>query len=103
MFPFDNLESIDSDLDGVGDNADKFPNDSSEWIDTDSDGIGDNSDAFPLDPLENIDSDSDGIGDNSDMFPLDSKRYELENSNNPVLILIFSVILVVFITMRSKL
>jgi len=103
MFPFDNLESIDSDLDGVGDNADKFPNDSSEWIDTDSDGIGDNSDAFPLDPLENIDSDSDGVGDNSDIFPLDSKRYELENSNNPVLILIFTVILVVFITMRSKL
>jgi len=103
IFPHFPYEWKDSDSDGVGDNADKFPNDSSEWIDTDSDGIGDNSDAFPLDPLENIDSDSDGVGDNSDIYPLDSKRYEPENSNNTVLLLVFTVILVVFITMRSKL
>ncbi len=39
--------TIDSDNDGVGDNADAFPNDASETIDTESYGVGNNADAFP--------------------------------------------------------
>ena len=42
MFPNDESESVDSDGDGVGDNADAFPNDSSETKDSDGDGVGDN-------------------------------------------------------------
>ena len=45
--PNDPTESADTDLDGVGDNADAFPNDASETLDSDSDGAGDNADAFP--------------------------------------------------------
>ena len=41
---------MDSDGDGVGDNADAFPNDPSETMDSDGDGVGDNGDAFPNDP-----------------------------------------------------
>ena len=48
---------IDSDGDGVGDNADQ---------DDDNDGVEDEDDAFPLDVTEYIDTDSDGTGDNSD-------------------------------------
>ena len=65
------VTTVDTDLDGVGDNADAFPNDATETVDSDHDGIGDNSDAFPNDPTESIDSDSDGVGDNSDAFPAD--------------------------------
>jgi hypothetical protein len=57
---------VDTDGDGVGDNADAFPDDPSETVDSDGDGVGDNSDAFPNDPTESADSDGDGIGDNSD-------------------------------------
>ena len=69
----------DSDSDGSADNVDAFPTDATETIDTDTDGIGNNadtdddgdgtddaSDAFPLDSSENIDSDKDGIGNNTD-------------------------------------
>ncbi len=69
----------DSDGDGVPDDEDTFPNDPSEWLDTDKDGIGNNadldddndgvadsSDAFPLDASEWKDTDGDGIGDNAD-------------------------------------
>lgn len=35
---------IDTDLDGVPDNEDAFPNDPNEWVDTDADGIGNNAD-----------------------------------------------------------
>ena len=91
-FPLDSSESVDTDSDGVGNNADSdddndgvadssdaFPLDSSESVDTDNDGIGNNadsdddndgvadsSDAFPLDSSESVDTDNDGIGDNSD-------------------------------------
>ena len=103
IFPYFPYEWVDSDSDGVGDNADVFPKNSSEWIDTDSDGVGDNSDAFPIDPLEILDSDSDGVGDNSDIFPFDSKRHEAENSDDVLLLFIFTTILVIFVIMRSKL
>ena len=97
-FPFDVAESIDTDVDGIGNNADPdddndtvldaddaFPLDSEETLDTDSDGVGNNgdedddgdgaydaADVFPLDSLEQIDTDADGVGDNSDAFPLDT-------------------------------
>lgn len=91
-FPDDASESVDTDHDGIGDNADTdddndgapddsdaFPTNHSEWSDSDSDGIGDNADldddndgyedtvdAFPVDATEWSDFDSDGIGDNTD-------------------------------------
>ena len=91
-FPLDPNESVDTDGDYIGNNADTdddndgvldindaFPLDENESIDTDSDGIGNNADtdddndgvldtndAFPLDENESIDTDSDGIGNNAD-------------------------------------
>ena len=72
----------DSDNDGVFDNADAFPNDASEWLDTDGDGIGNNADldddndgvldyldALPLDSAAFLDSDFDGISDELDESP----------------------------------
>jgi len=92
-FPADPDETVDTDADGIGNNADtdddgdgftdsidEFPLDETESIDTDSDGTGNNADAdddgdgvidsvdaFPLDSSETIDTDSDGIGNNADM------------------------------------
>ena len=60
-FPLDPAETIDTDSDGVGDNAD---------TDDDSDGVNDSDDALPLDPTN--DSDGDGVANNFDRFPLDS-------------------------------
>jgi len=91
-FPFDPNETVDTDDDGTGDNADRdddgdgvsdvddeFPLDPTESLDTDddgtgntadidddSDGVSDVTDAFPLDPTETRDSDGDGVGDNAD-------------------------------------
>lgn len=69
----------DEDRDGIVNGADPFPTNSSEWMDTDRDGIGNNADddddgdgvtdgidIAPLDPLEWIDTDFDGTGDNAD-------------------------------------
>ena len=90
--PQDPTETVDTDNDGVGNNADDdddndgvedsvdaFPLDPGESVDTDGDGIGnkedtdddndgveDAVDAFPLDPGESVDTDGDGIGDNKD-------------------------------------
>ncbi|MDA9583745.1 hypothetical protein N9R70_04790, partial [Porticoccaceae bacterium] len=87
IFPLDASEVLDSDVDGIGDNADidddndgvydvddAFPFDASESADTDDDGVGDNADAFPEDATEIIDTDGDGTGDNGDAFPLDSSE-----------------------------
>ncbi|WP_143870906.1 carboxypeptidase-like regulatory domain-containing protein [Catenovulum sediminis] len=91
-FPTDPNESVDTDMDGIGNNADTdddgdqvadvydaFPLDSTESLDTDMDGIGNNADtdddgdqvadvddAFPLDSTESLDTDMDGIGNNAD-------------------------------------
>ena len=91
-FPLDALETMDTDFDGIGNNADTdddgdmvldsddaFPLDATESVDTDSDGVGNNADsdddgdgvldgddAFPLDSTESVDTDSDGIGNNAD-------------------------------------
>lgn len=93
-FPTDPQESVDTDSDGIGNNADEdddgdgvddvddeFPFDETEQFDTDFDGVGDNADAFPEDRTETIDSDGDGVGDNSDAFPLDSRRSGLDDGD----------------------
>jgi len=56
-FPFNPNETIDTDNDGIGNNAD---------LDDDGDGVPDARDAFPLDPTETLDTDGDGIGNNAD-------------------------------------
>ena len=74
----------DSDGDGIVDVADALPNDPAEHLDTDGDGIGDNADpdddgdgvddgddAFPVDADEWADVDDDGIGDNADAHVAD--------------------------------
>ena len=77
-FPFDPNESVDTDGDGIGNNAD---------TDDDGDGVNDEDDAFPLNANESVDTDGDGIGNNADTdddgdgvldandaYPLDSSR-----------------------------
>jgi len=92
-FPLAAAEWLDTDSDGMGNNADPdddndgvadiddaFPLDAAEWLDTDSDGTGNNADldddndgvadtddAFPLDATEWLDTDSDGTGNNADL------------------------------------
>ena len=92
--------SLDSDDDGVVDYLDAFPTDPDETVDTDGDGTGNNADldddnddvpdiddAFPLDAAESLDTDSDGTGNNADTdddgdgIPDD---YETENGLNPL-------------------
>jgi len=57
-FPLDASETIDSDSDGIGNNADN---------DDDGDGIPDTNDAYPLNSDESFDTDGDGIGNNADI------------------------------------
>jgi hypothetical protein len=76
---------LDSDDDGVGDNADAFPNDASETLDTDGDGVGDNKDAFPTNASETLDRDGDGVGDNADAFgddPLEALDADGDGTGN---------------------
>jgi len=68
-FPYDPSETMDSDNDGIGNNADN---------DDDNDGVMDYDDAFPIDPYESQDSDYDGIGDNSDICPLDATNNDAD-------------------------
>ena len=68
-FPYDPSETVDSDNDGIGNNADN---------DDDNDGVMDYDDAFPIDPYESQDSDYDGIGDNSDICPLDATNNDAD-------------------------
>lgn len=81
-YSFDFTVAIDSDGDGVHDGIDPFPNNSQEWLDTDGDGIGNNADmdddndgvydhldAFPLDSEYHLDSDLDGLADELDDRP----------------------------------
>jgi len=56
-FPLDEMEWLDTDEDGIGNNSD---------TDDDNDGVNDNEDAFPLDMSEQKDTDGDGIGNNAD-------------------------------------
>ena len=66
-----NNADADDDGDGVADRTDAFPLDASEARDQDGDGVGDNADAFPRDASETADTDEDGVGDNADAFPND--------------------------------
>ena len=113
-FPDDASEYLDSDGDGVGNNADPdddndgvddvsddFPLDASESLDTDEDGVGNNADgdddndgvaddedAFPLDAGESVDTDGDGLGNNVDTDDDNDGRsdaYELQYGLNPLL------------------
>ena len=61
-FPLDATETVDTDGDGTGNNADN---------DDDNDGLNDDADAFPLDATEQVDSDGDGVGNNADDLPFD--------------------------------
>ena len=54
---FKREETLDSDQDGLGDNAD---------LDDDGDGVRDAVDDFPLDSSETKDTDGDGISNNAD-------------------------------------
>ena len=77
--PLDATETLDTDGDQIGNNAD---------TDDDGDGIPDSSDAFPLDPAANTDTDdddglrtaadtdddNDGVADASDAFPLNASE-----------------------------
>ncbi len=85
-FPDDPNESMDSDADGIGDNADP---------DDDNDGVNDANDDFPMDATETVDSDEDGIGNNADPdddndsvldgdddFPLDALKSNATDVDN---------------------
>ncbi|HSC75923.1 MAG TPA: thrombospondin type 3 repeat-containing protein, partial [Pseudomonadales bacterium] len=98
VFPLDATESVDTDNDGTGNNADTDDdndgvpdvNDNCQLIvnanqldtdgdllgnvcdtDDDNDGVLDIHDAFPLDNTESADTDGDNIGDNIDPLPSD--------------------------------
>ncbi|RTZ15550.1 hypothetical protein EJ063_10725 [Vibrio aquaticus] len=92
-FPNDPTESLDSDGDRTGNNADlnddtvdgeddiypdaidAFPTDRSRAGDHDLDGIDSVDDAFPQDKTEWSDNDSDGYGDNIDLFDDDASEW----------------------------
>jgi len=91
--PFPNDSEIDSDGDGVVDSQDELRLDAAESMDTDNDGIGNNadndddndgvldaSDAFPRDGTETADFDLDGIGNNADT---DDDNDGIADANDP--------------------
>jgi hypothetical protein len=86
--------TTDSDNDGVSDCSDDFPLDSGESLDTDSDGLGNNADTdddndgvldanddLPLDSSETIDTDGDGVGNNADVYP-ENSLYSKDSDND---------------------
>ena len=74
---FNDASTVDSDGDGVGDNADAFPNDASETRDTDGEPA---AMVCPLrsttwnGPIHDF-TDQDGVNDGQDAFPLNPKRW----------------------------
>lgn len=79
VFPFNKTESLDTDNDKIGNNADTDDDndglsDAVELaqgtdpllVDTDGDGVSDFDDRFPLDRTESLDTDNDGTGNNAD-------------------------------------
>ena len=85
----------DTDGDSYNDNADAFPLNNREWLDTDHDGIANNADpdddndgwsdsqeqAYGTNPLKS-DTDGDGVNDPQDVYPLDPVRNKEEASRN---------------------
>ncbi len=101
-FPRDPNESVDTDTDGFGDNADNCPvvaNPGQEDLDgdgdgdacdtdIDGDGVDNDNDAFPDDANESVDTDGDGIGNNADTDDDDdgqSDANELNCGSDPLL------------------
>jgi len=72
-FAFDATESVDTDGDGIGNNADP---------DDDNDGVEDALDLFPLDATESVDLDEDGIGDNADIDDDNDGVLDINDSDN---------------------
>ncbi|MAZ25408.1 MAG: hypothetical protein CMK41_06515 [Porticoccaceae bacterium] len=70
VFPLDPLESIDTDSDGIGNNAD---------TDDDNDGVLDSEDDAPLDPTN--DTDGDGVANQDDAFP-QNDSYSLDSDSD---------------------
>ncbi|MEZ5538933.1 MAG: thrombospondin type 3 repeat-containing protein [Pseudomonadales bacterium] len=67
VFPLDATESVDTDGDGIGDNADPTPNGEP---DSDGDSVVDSSDNCPaVVNTDQLDTDGDGMGDACDLFP----------------------------------
>jgi len=80
----------DTDGDGSSDKVDIFPLNKDEYLDSDNDGIGNNADPDDdndgltdieedingTDPLK-ADTDGDGVNDKEDNYPLDSNRWEI--------------------------
>ena len=83
-FPNDPYETMDSDGDGIGDNADEIDGDNGgdNNSDSDGDGVNDETDAFPNDSSETIDTDGDGIGDNADDYPRDASKTSFEDERD---------------------
>ena len=75
-----NADQADDDSDGVGNVCDAFPNDPTDSVDSDGDGLGDNAEAAngtnPNDP----DSDDDGVDDGEDAFPNDPTRSSADST-----------------------
>ena len=69
-----NPDQLDNDGDTIGDECDS---------DDDDDGILDSYDAFPKDATETEDSDGDGVGDNDDVFPNDANE-SVDSDNDGV-------------------
>lgn len=100
-FPLDPAESVDTDGDGIGNNADtdddgdgvpdtvEIKNGTKPLLaDTDGDGVNDNADVFPLDATESVDTDGDGIGNNADTDDDNDgipDTVEITNGTNPLL------------------
>jgi hypothetical protein len=87
---------MDSDLDGVGDNADWAPNNSNETQDSDGDMVGDNADAFPNDANETLDTDGDGVGDIAQAAAeaaAAKQKEEDEQRRNMIIIAVVAVII----------
>ncbi|WP_340539134.1 Ltp family lipoprotein [Nocardioides sp. GXZ039] len=80
-------EPIDTDGDGVTDDADYRPQDpkvrTADDVDTDKDGVPDHEDAFPRDADYSKDSDGDRVADSLDDFPQD-ERYSTDSDGDSV-------------------
>ena len=76
--------------------------DSTEWIDTDGDGVGDNADAFPMDASETLDSDGDGVGDNADYAPFDSEVWEEPPDYTLIALVGIVILLMVAVTYAGR-
>jgi ABC-type branched-subunit amino acid transport system substrate-binding protein len=117
LFPYNVNEWFDTDLDGIGDNAD--PDDDNDLLmddfelsigtdpknaDTDGDGYLDSLDDLPLDSSEWKDTDGDGTGDKSDLLP-NFARYQTIGDlmlDLVIIVVVIGCIAVLVTTLRRK-